>query len=69
MVGIGSSFVNGSSESLEPVVQFAGERDRDPREPPAAPVGDTTTEQLGLDSGVVVVQIFAAHHDAYVGRQ
>lgn len=115
MVRVGSLFVNGSSESLEPVVQFAGERDRDvrcserrhhlearllqisdaveaedrepskrpgteiidigvalgvhPREPPAAPIGETTTEQLGLDSGVVVVQILAAHHDAYVGRQ
>jgi hypothetical protein len=29
MVWVGSLFVNGSSESLEPIVEFAGERDRD----------------------------------------
>lgn len=33
MVRVGSSFVNGSSQPLEPVAQFAGERDRHVRRP------------------------------------
>ena len=39
-----------------------------PREPPTAPIGETTTEQLGLDSGIILHVVLAAHHDQGVDR-